>query len=175
MGSDRPPRGRALLLRLALRRCGCRFPGAELRGYRRDFPSGLRTPHLVATHVAFHSDPSRYRPIVVVGLALTPLLSPYRLAANSQYHVILDGRYVALMQRRSPYWPHVSPFDSLARFTDYRFTPPDARSIPISREYSLISRGMAPMSSFCCPFTAVPSIRTVQDIGNTSGCSTPKE
>jgi hypothetical protein len=55
--------------------------------------------------------------IVVVGLALTPLLSPYRLAAISQYHAILDGRYAALMQSRPPYWPGVSPFDYLARFT----------------------------------------------------------
>lgn len=38
--------------------------------------------------------------IVVIGLALTPLLSPYRLAAISQYHLIVDGRYVALAQNR---------------------------------------------------------------------------
>lgn len=38
--------------------------------------------------------------IVVIGAALTPLLSPYRLAANSQYDLIVDGRYVALAQNR---------------------------------------------------------------------------
>lgn len=58
--------------------------------------------------------------IVVVGLALTPLLSPYRLAASSQYRLILDGRYAALT--RSPgsgsfFHPLASPFDYLARFT----------------------------------------------------------
>ncbi|HEV2270203.1 MAG TPA: hypothetical protein VGR92_12140 [Steroidobacteraceae bacterium] len=33
--------------------------------------------------------------IVVIGAALTPLLSPYHLAALSQYRLILDGRYPA--------------------------------------------------------------------------------
>jgi hypothetical protein len=31
--------------------------------------------------------------LVAVGLALTPVLSPYRLAANSQYQLVLEGRY----------------------------------------------------------------------------------
>jgi Domain of unknown function (DUF4153) len=31
--------------------------------------------------------------IAAVAAALTPLLSPYRLSANSQFHLILDGRY----------------------------------------------------------------------------------
>jgi Domain of unknown function (DUF4153) len=51
--------------------------------------------------------------IVVIGLALTPLLSPYRLAASSQYALILEGRYAALAQRR---WGE-SPFDYLASDT----------------------------------------------------------
>lgn len=34
--------------------------------------------------------------IVVIGAALTPLLSPHRLAANSQYQLILNGRYMVL-------------------------------------------------------------------------------
>jgi Domain of unknown function (DUF4153) len=58
--------------------------------------------------------------IVVVGLALTPLLSPYRLAAISQYRLILDRRYAALMPSpgSTPFFhPSVSPFDYLARFT----------------------------------------------------------
>ena len=33
--------------------------------------------------------------IAVIGAALTPLLSPYHLAAISQYRLILDGRYAA--------------------------------------------------------------------------------
>lgn len=48
--------------------------------------------------------------IIVVGAALTPLLSPYRLAANSQYRLVLDDRYAALTQGR----PGESPFVSLA-------------------------------------------------------------
>lgn len=48
--------------------------------------------------------------IIVIGAALTPLLSPYRLAANSQYRLVLDGRYSALTQGR----PGESPFVSLA-------------------------------------------------------------
>ncbi|MGH8201951.1 MAG: hypothetical protein ACREVO_16570 [Steroidobacteraceae bacterium] len=47
--------------------------------------------------------------IVVIGAALTPLLSPYRLAALSQYQLIVDGRYVALAQNRGE-----SPFTYLA-------------------------------------------------------------
>ncbi|HVO46997.1 MAG TPA: hypothetical protein VMT29_11730 [Steroidobacteraceae bacterium] len=31
--------------------------------------------------------------LLVMGLALTPVLSPYRLAANSQFHLALAGRY----------------------------------------------------------------------------------
>jgi len=31
--------------------------------------------------------------LMAISLALTPLLSPYRLAANSQFHLALDGRY----------------------------------------------------------------------------------
>jgi hypothetical protein len=31
--------------------------------------------------------------IATMALALTPILSPYRLAANSQYRLVLDGRY----------------------------------------------------------------------------------
>lgn len=48
--------------------------------------------------------------IVIIGAALTPLLSPYRLAAISQYQLILDGRYAALPQNR----PGESPFVYLA-------------------------------------------------------------
>jgi len=39
--------------------------------------------------------------IVVIGAALTPLVSPYRLAANSQYQLILHAGYAAVMQARS--------------------------------------------------------------------------
>ena len=48
--------------------------------------------------------------IIVIGAALTPLLSPYRLAATSQYRLVLDGRYAALAQSREG----ESPFVSLA-------------------------------------------------------------
>jgi hypothetical protein len=48
--------------------------------------------------------------IVVIGAALTPLVSPYRLAASSQYHLILEGRYATLAQNRGG----DSPFMSLA-------------------------------------------------------------
>jgi hypothetical protein len=48
--------------------------------------------------------------VVVIGAGLTPLLSPYRLSANSQYHLILDGRYVSLMHGR----PGGGPFNYLA-------------------------------------------------------------
>lgn len=48
--------------------------------------------------------------IVVIGAALTPLLSPYHLAAISQYQLILDGRYAALARSR----PGESPFTYLA-------------------------------------------------------------
>ena len=48
--------------------------------------------------------------MVVIGAALTPLVSPYRLAANSQYQLVLDGRYAALAQGRQG----ESPFVSLA-------------------------------------------------------------
>lgn len=41
--------------------------------------------------------------IVVVGAALTPLLSPYRLAAMSQYHLILAGRYTQAPLMQSPF------------------------------------------------------------------------
>lgn len=57
--------------------------------------------------------------IVVIGLALTPLLSPYRLAAISQYTLIVGGRYTALAHGRpneSPFLPSESPFDYLGRF-----------------------------------------------------------
>ena len=36
--------------------------------------------------------------LVIIGLALTPVLSPYRLAANSQYQLIVDGRDVKAKQ-----------------------------------------------------------------------------
>jgi hypothetical protein len=48
--------------------------------------------------------------IVVIGAALTPLVSPYRLAANSQYQLILRAGYAQLAQRRSG----ESPFAYLA-------------------------------------------------------------
>lgn len=48
--------------------------------------------------------------IIAIGAALTPLLSPYRLAATSQYRLVLDGRYAALAQSREG----ESPFVSLA-------------------------------------------------------------
>ena len=51
--------------------------------------------------------------IVVIGAALTPLLSPYHLAAISQYRLILQGGYVALP--RSPVGQ--SPFTYLASET----------------------------------------------------------
>ncbi|HEX4268829.1 MAG TPA: hypothetical protein VHY36_13145 [Steroidobacteraceae bacterium] len=44
--------------------------------------------------------------VVVIGAALTPVLSPYHLAAISQYHRILDGRYASQ--------PNESPFIYLA-------------------------------------------------------------
>ncbi|HVI05201.1 MAG TPA: hypothetical protein VM711_03800 [Sphingomicrobium sp.] len=48
--------------------------------------------------------------IIVIGAALTPLLSPYHLAAISQYRVIMDGRYVALARSKLG----ESPFTYLA-------------------------------------------------------------
>ncbi len=36
--------------------------------------------------------------MVIIGLALTPVLSPYRLAANSRYQLIVDGRDVKAKQ-----------------------------------------------------------------------------
>lgn len=47
--------------------------------------------------------------IVLIGAALTPLMSPYRLAASSQYHRILDGRYAEAQKRYGE-----SPFVYLA-------------------------------------------------------------
>lgn len=48
--------------------------------------------------------------IIVIGAALTPLLSPYHLAAISQYRLIVDGRYAVPTQSRAG----VSPFTYLA-------------------------------------------------------------
>ena len=56
--------------------------------------------------------------IVVIGAALTPLLSPYRLAAISQYQLIVNDRYPALTHSRpneSIFMPSESPFGYLAR------------------------------------------------------------
>lgn len=44
--------------------------------------------------------------IVTISAALTPLLSPYRLAANSQYRLVLEGRFKAsdpAFQKQSPF------------------------------------------------------------------------
>jgi hypothetical protein len=51
--------------------------------------------------------------IVTISAALTPLLSPYRLAANSQYRLILGGRFETLdptSQKGSPF--HYLRFDA---------------------------------------------------------------
>ena len=52
--------------------------------------------------------------IAVVGAALTPILSPHRLAAISQYDLIVDGHYAGVGQNRPLYFPLASPFSYLA-------------------------------------------------------------
>jgi hypothetical protein len=52
--------------------------------------------------------------IVVVAAALTPLLSPYRLAAISQYQLIVDGHYAGTGPNRPLFFPLASPFNYLA-------------------------------------------------------------
>jgi hypothetical protein len=52
--------------------------------------------------------------ITIVGAALTPILSPHRLAAISQYDLIVDGHYAGVGQNRPLYFPLSSPFNYLA-------------------------------------------------------------
>ncbi|HUA25527.1 MAG TPA: hypothetical protein VMA54_15470 [Steroidobacteraceae bacterium] len=53
--------------------------------------------------------------IVVIGAALTPLLSPYRLAAMSQYELIVSGHFAGVGKNQPRYLPLDSPFNYLAR------------------------------------------------------------